>query len=509
VVVVEPTVTEEKLRQLLAEGAESESLDYKETLDLRSNADVIEIAKDLGAMQLLGGFIVVGADSAGRLTSRYTEDAAAQLDEARLRAQVTRYLPEPLDLLVATHSIDGRTASVIYTGPHQDCFVVFRADGQYTVGDPPRERTVFRQGDVFARHGSASERWRQEDIDRIRRCLIAREKDGWRRELAEEIVRIAVGASGRALASGTALGFTWRVDAETFRATAIELARSGDDVPIRLLVRGVASDARHLMGLDEAADELATMFDRLACLAALGIVLARPGVIDAAIDGLGRVYDLGFHREHRGWTVQPAELWLSALTRVYGVGALAVREQDWRTVRLLALREGEPEGSRRWFITWIRHGLTMAARSNLFVRQEDDRRIELSLLSLALEVVRHNECLRPDAAEDDERLLDSLCQFDMLAVLAAIADAKSLDTRYYYTSFARFYGHRTEPIVRRLIKDEGMRSAIAPLSDDDLAHALREVDRRATTEAFRYAGWMGFDDPEIVAFLEAHPPRDQ
>jgi hypothetical protein len=68
--VVEPNVTKDKLLQLLEEGAESQTLDFKETCDLSSKEDLVEVAKDVGAMQVDGGFIVVGVDSQGRPTDR-------------------------------------------------------------------------------------------------------------------------------------------------------------------------------------------------------------------------------------------------------------------------------------------------------------------------------------------------------------------------------------------------------------------------------------------------------
>jgi hypothetical protein len=66
-VVVEPILTEEKLRSLLAEAHEQPCLDYKRSLDLTVRRDVVELAKDVAAMQseAAGGYIVVGADDHG------------------------------------------------------------------------------------------------------------------------------------------------------------------------------------------------------------------------------------------------------------------------------------------------------------------------------------------------------------------------------------------------------------------------------------------------------------
>jgi hypothetical protein len=67
---------------------------------------------------------------------------------------------------VARHSLDGSEFALIYVGPHPDGFVVLERDGQVA------KESVFRKGDVYARHGSASERWQQEDVARLRARLL-------------------------------------------------------------------------------------------------------------------------------------------------------------------------------------------------------------------------------------------------------------------------------------------------------------------------------------------------
>ena len=88
--VVEPVVTEEKLRQLLDEQHESVTLDYKTKLCLDHTRDLVELAKDVGAMQIEGGFIVIGADNNGTLTGELTERDVKLLDEATVRPKQNR-----------------------------------------------------------------------------------------------------------------------------------------------------------------------------------------------------------------------------------------------------------------------------------------------------------------------------------------------------------------------------------------------------------------------------------
>src|SRR5690348_15679102 len=115
-VVVEPVLTEEKLRSLLAEGHEQSSLDYKSGLDLGQRRDTVELVKDVAAMQAepAGGYIVVGADDQGAVVPNLVAAHASLFDEARLRGKLQRYIAEPFDVRSALHQIDGQNVVLVY-----------------------------------------------------------------------------------------------------------------------------------------------------------------------------------------------------------------------------------------------------------------------------------------------------------------------------------------------------------------------------------------------------------
>lgn len=157
----EPALHLSKLLELLELQHESSRLDYKRTIDLSEKRHELELVKDIAAFQAEGGYIIVGVDESGVPTRELTEQNAVLLDESRLRAKSLRYLPEPLDLRTATHVVGGAHVVLIHVGPHRDGIAIFTADG--TIGD----KTVFRRGDVFVRHGTASERWGPSDLARF------------------------------------------------------------------------------------------------------------------------------------------------------------------------------------------------------------------------------------------------------------------------------------------------------------------------------------------------------
>lgn len=497
----------EKLRQLLAEQAESESLDYKSSCDLRRKSDQVELAKDIGAMRMLGGYIVVGADDHGRPVVAVTSDLADLFDEARLRARMKTWLPEPLNLITAVHEIEGSLLVLVYVGPSPLGLAVFRADGQYELNGKPT--LVFRQGDVFARHGSASERWAESDLGPAFERVIEARKEDWRRGLSSDLARIGQNAAAQHLATGPASALTWQLDAGSFESVLVEQMRADDDIPLRLLLEGLPREATALAKSERGVHDLPTLFDRLVGVAALGLRLGRSTVFEQAFRAMSDVYDVGstFDGKLSSSAIPAPAFWLELIERVLCLGALAVRLQSWEAVAVLARRPVQA-GAYRWG-SWTRHALTMAARSGLFKETADGREVDRSILSLAHRLLPDREALRPDLPPEDDRLLDSLCQFDALVAMAVAGEAREVSMRDFYPSFARFYTHRTEPVFARLVSDSAARQAIYPGSDADLAEALRVINQLAVRESFRYAGWDGFSDPRIRRFLERNPPQDQ
>lgn len=174
-------VSEAQLRILLDQGHEHEMLDYKGQFDGTATRSWVELAKDVGAMQIEGGHIVFGADSGGHFTGALSERSSNLLDESAVRGKLRQYIDEPFDIRTAVHTIDGHRVGLLYVAPRADGFCIFKADGQYEVDG--KTKAAFRKGDVYARHGSASEHWQQADVARIRRVLNRRADDADREHI--------------------------------------------------------------------------------------------------------------------------------------------------------------------------------------------------------------------------------------------------------------------------------------------------------------------------------------
>jgi hypothetical protein len=296
---------------------------------------------------------------------------------------------------------------------------------------------------------------------------------------------------------------------------ALELIRDDDTIALQHMFNDAIARARQAIEQDEIETTLAELLDKLVCLAATFLTLDQGSWVESVIDVFTRIYGMPLgegdaQRFEYSTQFSPQEIaprvWLAILLRIFGLGALSVRLERWDIVRPVVLQR--PQGAGDYERNWLRHGLTMAARAELLRERRDERTIELSLLSLARDVVMRLACMRSDGvgAEDDE-ILTSLAQFDALSNLVAIDDSGDIGGRDFYPNFARFYAHRVTPAVSRLLSDGEMRAVLFTRDDDDLALALRAVGDLA-----RKAGWSvdGFEgwNAEINDFIAKNLPSE-
>ncbi|WP_345616488.1 AlbA family DNA-binding domain-containing protein [Streptomyces sanyensis] len=491
-VVVEPVVTEEKLRELLAEASEQRALDYKEALDLSERRDLVDIAKDVAAMQAepSGGYLVIGADDHGTPTGRLSEDQTRGFDEATLRPKLRKYI-QTLTIHTAAHCLDGKWLVLLYVAPSADGCCVFQVEGTYQ--DGKKQVTVFRAGDVFVRHGTSSERWKQSDVVGVWQRAIASRKETWRRELRQELeAQGAIGEAAQHVRQRSVSALTWQLDQEVFDAAVLEYLRAEDDIPLRQFLLSAPAQAREL--LTTMPEDLPTLLNRVASFTALSLVHERTQWVTKGTDSLLSIYNLGNELPGSAQeSLTGPRLWLSVLERVYGLGGLAVRLQDWPAVRMLADRRGTDQGF-DWFGSWLRHGLTTASRAGLLASGASH---SSGLIAAAHNTVREVPALHPDASPDDDAVLNSLCQFDALGALVVMGAAGRAATRDFYTNFARYMTQRTEPALVAVTSDAGMRQTLFDGSPQLLEESLKLLVRMADEEGFRFNGWTGVSDPHL------------
>lgn len=291
----------------------------------------------------------------------------------------------------------------------------------------------------------------------------------------------------------------------------LDAVETGREITVRRILQGTVRDCISLIEAGhDSWDELRSELDRLVCISAGFVNHRMDSWLSEAVGALVKVYEGGFDRDGAtrrtpvAGAASSAQLWLAVYERVLALGALAVRTEQWGAVREIAMQR--PNGlDFRHYTNWMRHALTMASRAELFEYEEGGRVLSRSVLVSATEHSLAHECLRPDLPIDDrEALLDSTCQFDAAACVVAVAAAGSLDGASYYPNFSRFYSQRSMPVFRRLVSDDAVRKVLAPVPDAQLADLLSGLDEAATTEGFRYNGWHGFSDGDLVAWLDAN-----
>ena len=520
---VPPNVTEDQLRLLLDQQSETDVLDYKSELDLVDKSKKpraqIELAKDIAALLSgRGGHLVIGADENGKPTGLLDAKQAAQLDEARLRKRLEKFIPEGFEIRVASHEIGGTLIALIHVSPHPDGLVVMRADGTYL--DGKKERVIFREGDIFIRRGTESRRLGQAELRRHFAELRRHVEEEARAEALRSVAPL-IERSRRveAVSAGAADRLNWDLDRQTLVSAVTEQLRRNDEVPLRLLIESAPAQASRILtpNPDEESEdlvsnqeatraELGALLDKIAALAARGLVLQNDMLLELAIEALGSIYDGvadQYARERGDLMIAPAEVWLALIERVYALGALAVRKRRWRVVAELALKR--PEVLREYrYRSWLRHAHVMAARAEL-LRDPEAERVGASLLQLALAHIVATPELRPDYGPDDDRLLNSLAQFDILANLAVTSTASSVQSAGVYPHFRRFYGFRSDPAVVALLENGDARTEIYPKSDAELAQALRDLGQIGSGEFFYVNGWDEYEDERIRSFLSEHP----
>jgi len=512
-------VSEERLAALLVLGAEYDELDFKRKVDLASKQDEVEFAKDVGAMQVKGGQIVIGVDGSGVPTGDMDDIDTASFDPANLVPKMQRYLDGSLDIASSVLTKDGHTIALVCIKPNPRGCGFFQIDGQYPDPyNPGQQKTVFRAADVFWRENTRSVRIGREGLEEIiERRFVAR-RDELLREWAAAQLALATGlppaATGEAPAPPPSPSFA--MPSDEVAATAVRLIRENDDVGLKQMIDDGRKRARASIENDELSqDQLPTLLDSITCIAATFLSYGRDDwfvrVIHLLVEAYGAAGDvtviksLGYSSEISP-TAKPPRVWLAIIERVFALGGLAVRREAWKAVRTLTTQLPESLRQGGYERNWLRHALTMASRARHFVVATGGEQ-QIGLIDFARDDAMRLDCLHSDGASDDA-VLTSIVQFDLLSNLAAIDDADSLDGRVFYTNFARFRQDRIAPIVGKLLSDAAMRADIFKGSDENLAAALAVIGDRAMNEGVRYDGFHDWYGTAAAQFIADHlPPR--
>lgn len=498
---VDGTVSEDKLLELLAVQAEHAELDYKSYLDPTKQDDKVEFAKDVAAMQSLpqGGYLVIGADQRGQPTTEHGVIREADFDETKLRQAVDKFLPQPSGLTVAVHRLDGIDLALIYVAPRAEGFTVVQKHGQLL-----DNTTVLRKGDVFVRHGTSSERWDQNDVQRILSYNARRARQAARAELAADSQQ---GLESARLAKAPLGAITWKLDEEHFSQALAEAARARDMAAVRAAMLPMAGDAELFYAAGDY-EGLHALLDRVVAVPAIGLTFGFQDLLQEGIRLLERIYHLARASAPPHGQVGAARLWWSVVTRVEALGGLAVRLEDWETVKHLAGRPYSEDGGYT-YSSWLRHGFVAASRATI-IPTVADKPSGGALVAFAREHAGTVSALHPDfndATANDggattsthDRLLDSIVQFDLLWCVIAVALGAEND---HYPGFSMYDSSRSRPVLDLLASDLALREELLPgKTEDEWRSALKSVFERAFNQSAQYDRWWTNPSAKMSRFL--------
>lgn len=479
----------DRLRLLLARGAESDDLEFKSTWDPQQKSDRFELCKDIAAIESLsdGGYIVVGADDRGAPSGTFAPEQASDFDEQKIRSKVAAMLGEPIDLSAALHRIESNDFLLIGIGPNRDGIRIMPKDGEY------EDKTVWRASDVFVRRGTSSVRWNQHEARGIIERVIAARKEEWRRDIFETI-RIATPS----FEPGGLVNVNVEMPAESFGAAVTELIRRGDEVGLDLLLRKTISNAVAVVdaaaGKDAraVASELSDQLDRLDIIAALSSRYAAGAAFSRVMEGYRDIYeavDEDFVSHPRCFPLGHKEV----LMHLYAVGAVLVQEKQWEDLAVLVRLTPISTHDGYWK-SLLRKGEVMVARAELLKDEEGTRS---GVIEAAKPVAVNLFDLLGGGQPSD--LTNLLVEFDVYRGIANAGKDEN-DKLGAYTNFALYYSGRAEPAFLTLLDDAVARAALFDGTDAQLSAVYRHMNSAALREAFAYNGWDGFENPRLVSF---------
>lgn len=515
VIVVDGRTDEEKLLELLATGTEETELDFKATVDLSrgSKKSALDFVKDAISMGNLpsGGYIVVGVDDRGKPAHDEQRVDVAQFDSAALRARIAKYVEAPVHVVSQPHVVDGRDVVVVYVRPNESGLPVpISAIGQYLDDTTGTMKTVFSEGEVLIREGTSNVRLRYAHWD----GLLSRYRDRIRAEARADIdqliARLAAAQPARPDQPRAVL-LDVAMDDEALTVAIPAAFETGSPLALsQFLIAAthvVAGESDVVMTKGRGLDLIAAV----ACQAAL---FDRHDEFAAAMDALWSAYQAvpvpGDGIRLQGQDADRAAHELEVILRVFAVGATVVRTRRWSMMRTIVDRP-VPVAPHYTYGTWLRHALVQASRAGLLLNEDGGKRGG-QVLSLARRLIAGSRLLRPDRGPtakvtvgedlaDDDWILNSLCQFDVLWCVLARALRRGMDQSQFYPSCAAFHQYRAQPALEVIASDPDARSDVfGSISDAQIAGAITTVLEVAEGQSHQYGGWWGgLDDSLTVA----------
>jgi len=487
----------EKLIELLGEP-EQEHLDFKEDVDLSKSEDKVKFVKDVAAMSNCppGGYLLIGVSDSGEPVKPIGTLDCEQFDGARLNDLIRSHTEGQIQIIPQSHEINEKKVVLIYTHHEGSGLPVpMNKLGQYK-NDKGKDVVCFRPGEVWLREGAQNVllRWSHWD-------MLLRGRDQRIREEARADINSLIAELSKALRGGPgniSIPLTADMADEAFVESMITNLEIGSNLRIgQFLASAIATDGN--------TDAFCQSLDKLTIVAVQALALGVPDITKRAVDTLITIYRQLDH--------DAAAQKLEVIVRAYVIGAAAVRYRAWGVVRDLVLHPSSAHPSLDYvYSSWIREGQVKASRSKLF---PSDSRGSLMIPSARLLAIEH-AAMRPylpsvetstdDSYDSPDRLLDSLCQFDILYCLVVAAEGRHYGEAYPASS--AFRQERANPALSLVVSNSEVRRELLPESDDArVAQAIHEVFDLAKNQSMQLKvpdDWWWNPPWDVENFIEKY-----
>ena len=157
---------------------ESKDIEFKDRFDVQSSQHWCEVIKDIIAISNSdGGCILIGANNDGS-PSGYDVSNVLGLDPAIITDKIAKYTDLQFsDFEIEEIKKEGHKIAVLIIYPAK-VPIIFTKPGTYNIGGG-RQKTAFRQGTIYFRHGAKSEPGNYYDLERAVERRIEEIKKSW------------------------------------------------------------------------------------------------------------------------------------------------------------------------------------------------------------------------------------------------------------------------------------------------------------------------------------------
>ena len=181
-------LTRDAARFLIRYAEEDNRVDYKLTVDPKSEKQWLGLTKDISAFaNTLGGYLVFGVDDKSKELVGLSRDVEAILKDAyTLQLKINRHLePQISTVRSKAFRIDGKSVVLVYIPQTKNRTHLVKKDGVYDQ-QSGKPKTVLHQGTFYVRRSASNHLADSTDLD----DLIERRIDQFRDALIDKVARV-------------------------------------------------------------------------------------------------------------------------------------------------------------------------------------------------------------------------------------------------------------------------------------------------------------------------------